>query len=272
MSNPLALSLLLAFHDNATIHSDLPAWISKFQVSKLTTTYDTVLKDSIAELRESLKERRESQLTMLVKDKINLMNLTTPAAYQVELMDTSTGKMGMIDILVGKETPDLVIQVGQYGCDWFQKLDQGIIYLKLMCQKDVHSKFKFQKPLLLAVITLDKLTPHDDSIEFQLGLFLCCQKESQSNAIKDNFRMLLLWQSRTTSLQEATKLFGRTLRIAEVFGKNKDRVKQNAEGYKYLSSNCCKIKDRVRRISCTTCCQLVLIPACLILNVNSDDS
>ena len=133
---------------------------------------------------------------------------------------------------------------------WFGKLDQCLIYLKWMClEKNAIKKCGFQKPLLLAIATMDRVGD-GDTTDFQLGVFLCSRKNSESNVSddegsevsNDDFRMSLLWQARTASLEVASKMFGRTLMIAQLFGAKRGEFEGIVEGYKYLSSNCCKIQ------------------------------
>ena len=257
LSHPLGVALLCAFHDNAKIKGDLPSWLNHFGKHKDNKMYQDLLEESVTEWRKMKPPTIEKNLTELITDKINSKSNAVLASHQVKLTDKSKYPLGVMDILVGKpivvgtakeKTSSLVIEVGLDGLDWFKKFDQAIKYLKIMCQEeDFQEKISFQKPLLLAVVTLGKEGKGDDT-NFQMGVFLCSRKISQSNTFDDNFRVSLLWQSRTKSLTEASKLFGRTLAIAELFGKDRDKFENGVEGYEYLSSNCCRIEDKVLKI------------------------
>jgi hypothetical protein len=100
--------------------------------------------------------------------------------------------------------------------------------------------YDFQKPLLLTVITIDRT-----SLEFRIGVLLCFRRTYASNPSADDFRLSLLWQSKTKSLTEATELFGLTLAIALAFGEKRD---EKFDDFEYFSSNCCRIENHVRKI------------------------
>ena len=220
LSHPLGLALLLAFHDNVAIQdNDLPSWFNHFHDCKNNTTYDKVLAESVADWRNAKRSQMtEPKLTELMESKTKTTCKSALVQGQVKLLkdqsdDTSSGYMDMVVVGTKEDdnTPSLVIQVGLNKNNWFKKLYQGMKYLELLClEVNAKNNRSFKKPQLLAIVTLDK-DGKDDQVDFQIGVFLCWRKDFQSN----NFRMSLLWHFKTDSLEHASKLFGRTLVIAQ---------------------------------------------------------
>jgi hypothetical protein len=139
-----------------------------------------------------------------------------------------------------KEEPYVVFEFGLHSEDWFRKLDQGFKYLNRMCNPEkLSNKIVFAKPLLLAIVTITK--PGPDHFDFRMGVFLCSRKQNA------DYRVSLLFRHRSTTLQDASHAFGRLLHVALSFYQwrnNKPAEDSNDDDYEYLSSNCCRVKDK----------------------------
>ena len=254
LSQPLGLALLLAFHDNVAIHNDLPLWMNYFCDCQRNTTYDKVLAESVAKWRKmKISDMTEFELTELIETTTKeIGSVLVQGRVKLQQDQTKNNQVSM-DMEVETQndnTPSLLIEVGLNNDDWFKKLHQGMKYLELMCL-DVNAtkNCTFKEPLLLAIVTMDK-DDQEAQVDFQIGVFLCWRKDLETN----NFRMSLLWQYKTDSLEHASKLFGRTLVIAKNFGMCRDNFKTvDEEKYEYLSSNCCKVQWKVGTEVCRIC-------------------
>ena len=151
----------------------------------------------------------------------------------------------------------MVIEVGLNKDQWLQKLDQGVKYLKRMCQEQDAKCLRFEKPLLLAILTIDK--KDSENHDFQMGVFLCSRKNNNNNlgTVDPFFRMSLLWQDKTSDQEEASGMFGRMLTVTANYQEWRRRPDShswetkwlnNSNEYEYLSSNCCRIGESVRTL------------------------
>lgn len=196
--------------------------------------------------------RTERDLTKaLAEDITNNTDIPFSALGEVKLLETNKQR-GHVDILFttakeldknAQSTPLMVIEVGLKGLDWWKKFDQGVKYLDRMRRGTQPVKCaRFQKPLLLAVMTIDnERAKKSQSFVVRLGVFLCFRKNPDDD--KDNFRMSLLWHSKTISLEDGSAMFGRLLWVLSVFSSWRDE--EDELDYEYFSSNSCRVGDKV---------------------------
>jgi hypothetical protein len=154
----------------------------------------------------------------------------------------------------------LLLEVAWGGADgevWWTKADQNAQYLELLqhhMNKDV--KAQFSGPLLFAVLTMDKEKEELDDPSrqsAQLGVFLCAPRQPVQ-ADKDDteeppagYRAALLWRDTFTSLEDASKGMGKTLRATVALAQMlTDPGRLVFEGFEFLGPNCCRIGDKVR--------------------------
>jgi hypothetical protein len=145
----------------------------------------------------------------------------------------------------GQTTPVAVLEFGLSTADWMHKLDQGVKYLNIML-KEINQEKRFTKPLLLAIITLNKSSAGD--FEFSIGVFLCSRKQKNDADADDDadykFRLSLVWKHQDANKEDASKSFGSFLRNANRFQKWRE-IEVPIKKFEYLSSNCCKVGDWV---------------------------
>jgi hypothetical protein len=137
-------------------------------------------------------------------------------------------------------TPFAIIEVGCNDSDWWKKLDQSIKYVSNMGSHQRDTRLRFEKPLLLVVLTIDREGGDDGAngkLEVRLGVFLCAPRSTNI----DDYRMPLLWHSRTNDVTDASKHFGRLLRATSDFSRWRDEVQSNVT-WTYLGPNCCKVE------------------------------
>ena len=195
----------------------------------------------------------EAQLTMKLCEKINKdfghhFNAEHQASVKCVLVDTNQELNGNTDIMLStkvkqgvQSTPVAVLEFGLSTDNWMQKFHQGVKYLKIM-RKESNQEKHFTKPLLLAIITLDKSSTGD--FKFRIIVFLCYRRQKNAAAAADdednNFRLSLVWKHQDTNKEDASKSFGSFLRNSNQFQKWRDR-EVPIDDFEYLSSNCCKV-------------------------------
>eukprot|EP00980_Cylindrotheca_fusiformis_P008024 scaffold1707_cov88-Cylindrotheca_fusiformis.AAC.3 len=162
------------------------------------------------------------------------------------------------DVLVS--TPFTVIEFGLGGIDsWWKKLDQCIKYVDRMGENSQQwlPCVRFERPLLLAVMTYDAASnERNKKCKFRIGVFLCCPRKGVDNENDDGHKMLLLWHAKSNTLEDASKMFGRLLRVTADFRSWRDNSKdeQSNDGYEYFSSSsCCKIRNNRDNSSMAKC-------------------
>jgi hypothetical protein len=229
-----------------------------FQFLDDKNAYDNVLNECL----DRWKNKEEKELTKDIPVEIN--NVATLKQHknfcahnQVHVQDEMKSG-GWIDMVVSpesdkvtakeKSTPLMVVEVGLKSDNWFLKLDQGTKYLKRMCMEQRLKLAQFQHPILFSVMTIERLKHGEDgeNMDIQIGVFLACRKN------ESDFRLSLLRQIKTTDRKNASTFFGRMLWLSrELQEWRKDPQKMT--DYKYFSSNCCRIGQRVCCI-CWLCC------------------
>lgn len=250
LSHRLGLPLLFALHGNDPSKLSHLARTSQFSAEQRRELFDGILKDAVTEWKKGLNQK-EPQLTKILSEIISKESSASFNALHELKVEQAKKPDGRIDIVLttaGKDderesTPLTVIEVGLNGIDWWKKLDQGVKYVERMrIQTQPTKPVRFQKPLLLAVVTIDD-EPDRESGEFvvRLGVFLCSRKNELEET--DEFRMSLLWHSQTTSLKDGSAMFGRLLRVTADFRLWRDENPDDS--YEYFSSNCCRVGQHV---------------------------
>lgn len=198
--------------------------------------------------------RTEADLTSALLTKIN-ESLPAQGEKQICGRDANgDDRRGRIDILIGHDTcPEnprpvvTVLEVGLGSTEWWRKLDQGLTYVDLLSDRK-KGEHCFSKPILLAVITLEKVEVSEgiDQLKARYGVFLCTRKDSHTK----DFRMSLLWREDTNDLKAASAAFGKLLRATIACGKWRDESPRLE--YHYLGPNCCSLgkKEKMVRRAC----------------------
>jgi hypothetical protein len=150
-----------------------------------------------------------------------------------------------------KSTPLAVIEFGMRCEDWWKKFHQATKYITKMMSPQRMKHLTFQRPILLTTATIHVNKTKNSVVEkFRIGVFLCVPKNKDNP--EDLFQISLLWNTEVDSLDAASKAFGKFLCVTNDFAswRNNDCL---SKGYKYFSSNCCKVKDRSGNDMVRTC-------------------
>jgi hypothetical protein len=207
-----------------------------------------VFKEAVDEWKAG-RIKKEPQLTKILVNKIMEQNTPFNALNELK-MEEIERQDGHIDIIFSEakskkhpieSTPFTVIEFGLSGIDWWKKLDQGVIYVDRMRGNTQQLPcVRFDKPLLLAVVTHDESACEGKRCEFRIGVFLCSRKDPDNK--RDEYRMSLLWHTESNTLEDASNMFGRLLRVTADFRLWRDNSDvQSDDDYEYISSNCCKV-------------------------------
>ena len=176
--------------------------------------------------------------------------------------------------------------IGLNGADWWKKFDQGVAYVQIKYEKGQEQTFKAPLLLVIMTVEDDPQSkPCDEDLEVKLGVFLCTRKndyeeneddksedddngdgesedddnqdddndddeiEDEGNADerKNNFRISLLWHSKTQKLNDGSKVLGCLLRRVSDFSSWLAELEKGKKAlkYEYFSSNCCRVEDHV---------------------------
>lgn len=244
LCHPLGLPLLCSFHGRD------PSKLNYLHLKRLEWEpgHDgeaCALLSKAVEHCTGEKGLKEKELTTTISEKINALSFANfHARPEIELKEQNL-KYGNIDILLttneSLDSPYALIEFGLHNNDWWKKVDQNVKYLDKIALG--HQEVKFHKPILFAAVTLEDRRDGDGSqtnFPFKIGVFLCTPKEEE---VRNSFRMSLLWQATAADLTQASKLFGRFLRVTHDFCKWRD-VPAKEDEFKYLSSNCCKVRSK----------------------------
>ena len=160
----------------------------------------------------------------------------------------------------------LLLEVAWGGADgelWWKKADQNAQYLELFQHpRNRDAESQFSGPLLFAVLTMDKEKAKldDPSRESaQLGVFLFAPRKPLSDADAKagrlpGYRAALLWRDTFTTLEDASKGMGKTLRgTVALANMLTDPCHLVFKGFEFLGPNCCRIGDKVRAESVSSC-------------------
>jgi hypothetical protein len=225
--------------------------------------FDNVLKGKVDKWRTNPR-RDESHLTKALAEAIEKEKAETGfhADSEVSLYNDNS-VYGCIDILFTPEnkhsetasTPLAIIEVGRNGSEWWKKLDQSMKYLANMGSHQRAERLGFKEPLLVVVLTIEGEDEGADA-KVRQGVFLCAPKSTQI----DDYRMCLLWHSRTNNLVEASNHFGRVIRATSDFSLWREDNKSN-DAWTYLGPNCCKVKvDQVCGSTVVFCVPMHALP------------
>jgi hypothetical protein len=262
LSRPLALPLCSMLNGKNPGSLRYLTRESKFHKEKTepSTDFDNIFSNAVTSWVKNNEERKGSQLTKLLSAEIDEEFINTgfhsdadvgvDCAEEVSAGLSKHSKTSCIDVLLTPElkcckapsTPFALIEVGRKDLDWWKKLDQNIKYLDKLGDRQRDKRLRFEKPLLCAVLTIEG-EGSEEHLKVKLGVFLCSPKGHSDS------RFTLLWHFKTTSLEEASKGFGKLLRATSDF--SSWRESEKAPNYEYFSSNCCRVgKDVSGRNLC----------------------
>ena len=238
-ANHLGLPLLYAFHDmtDSPIYKSLVderhnqlrygtnvyEWQDK---QKIDNNYQDLFQITVQEWwikQENERNYLQQQLlTKILSEKICASKLGFNS-FTNELIATP-GWKGIIDMIFSegskndqaqkRTTPLAVIEFGLRSADWWKKVDQNMSYVRRMCSvNNDNILLAFEQPFLFVVMTIETF---DTYFESKIGVFLCFPK-AVSGSNNKTFRFSLLWHSKATDLDQASKDFGKLLRVTSDF-------------------------------------------------------
>ncbi|KAG7341117.1 hypothetical protein IV203_023068 [Nitzschia inconspicua] len=248
--HPLGLPLLFAFLEKETEDMKyLPQTRTRFKQDQVDIL-DGLFQRAVEDAKDSINNDGDNNevkdkalagcLTQLIEEQRQL--LSYGALSEVSIKDETNNTTGFLDMILtpaekkvqaSDTTPLAVLEFGWNGDDWWKSFQRGTRYLEQMMRRQKCNCLNFDKPILLVIVTVDeKRDVLSDSI-FRIGVFLC-----------EHRRLCLLWHSQTSSLSNASMLFGKFLRVTVDFASWRDGSHQSESGYEYLSHNCCKVTTR----------------------------
>ncbi|KAG7358029.1 phosphotransferase enzyme family protein [Nitzschia inconspicua] len=248
LTDPLGLPLLFAIHDKETENMKyLRQKRTQFNQEQIETL-DGLFRKAV----EGTENKQERDLTKSLAELIEEQCQTLPyrALSEVSIKDNKNQKKGVMDIILTHaenknqafETPPLaVLELGLNAGDWWSKLHQGILYLEMMMNLALQN-LTFDQPILLMIVTIDKTRSGNSIVSepnFRMGVLLCVPRGANS-AKGDRYGISLLWHSETSDKSEASKSFGKFLRVTADFASWRHDHRSPSR-YEYFSSNCCKV-------------------------------
>ena len=251
LCHPLGLSLMHALNDGDP--STLKCLAKEQRSIDFTESLNNILSNSVEQWRQGRK--LEEKLTKAIAEKTEELSgrLHYSALSEVQLrckdnVAQSNARMDIVFKASGISTPYAIIEFGLAGMEWSKKLDQCVKYIDRLVEGGMnrgkeHGILEFKRPILCTVVTIEDMTIEDKNngvFDFKIGVFLCSRRDADNT--NDSYRMSLLWNDRATSLQNASNLFGRLLRVTHDFKFWIDDIEKFVEDnkYMYLSSSCCK--------------------------------
>lgn len=147
----------------------------------------------------------------------------------------------------GPSTPLALLEVGRNNQEWWKKLDQAWIYLDILSNDMSKEPLIFNDAVLCSALTIEG-EDNGPTFQSQLGVFLCWPLNGKRSQIA------LLWNVRSSGLNEASQAFGRFLRVVCSFANWRKNDDANAD-YEYLSSSVCRFGTTV---SWSRSCCLIL--------------
>jgi hypothetical protein len=285
--HPTGLPLVRFFNDDPAlnVYSDDSAQYS-IDSGGGCSKFDKVLKDGYADYQNEaikyLEKKRENPnlpipkpseetLTGILHKGISSeLPSTLKACHQHRLTyDPDFESKARTDLLIRRHDDGdkrgiaLLLEVAWGGADtelWWKKADQNAQYLELFqhpANEDVEAQFS--GPLLFAVLTMDKEKAKLDDPSrqsAQLGVFLCAPRKPVQIDTDDTddaeeppagYRAALLWRDTFTTLEDASKGMGKTLRATVALAQMlTDPGRLVFKGFEFLGPNCCRIGDKVR--------------------------
>eukprot|EP00980_Cylindrotheca_fusiformis_P029380 scaffold23460_cov113-Cylindrotheca_fusiformis.AAC.2 len=255
LSHRLGLPLLYALHDGDPAALQYLGRKRELLTPRKERLLNGILSRAIVEWKTG-RIQEEPKLTRILVEKIieQLTSFNALNELKVEKVEKSDGHINIIfreveskkDVI--DSTPFTVIEFGLGGIDcWWKKLNECVNYVDRMhanSQQRLPPCARFDKPLLLAVVTYDHGGSNENpNGKFRIGVFLC------DNENDDGYRMALLWHAESNTLQDASNMFGRLLRVTADFHSWRGNLEdeQPDDGYECFSSNCCRIRKNGNR-------------------------
>ncbi|KAG7358018.1 RIO1 family protein [Nitzschia inconspicua] len=248
--HPLGLPLLFAFLEKETENMKYLLQTRKRfdqeQIDTLDGLFQRAVEDAIDIMNNDgdNNERKDkalaSCLTQLIEEQRQL--LSYGALSEVSIKDEKNNTTRFLDMILtpaekkvqsSDTTPLAVLEFGLNPDDWWKSFQRGTRYLEQMMHRQKCNCLKFDKPILLVIVTVDKQRDVLSDSIFRIGVFLC-----------EHRRLCLLWHSQTSSLSNASTLFGKFLRVTVDFASWRENSHQSESGHDYLSPNCCKVITR----------------------------
>jgi hypothetical protein len=134
-------------------------------------------------------------------------------------------------------TPLMIMDIRMQHDEWWKGVDHASQCLEMMLDPTEGSLICFDIPLLMAVTTIDRV---DGTI--RMALFFCWPTKKPNDT--NDFQMTLVWHSKGSY-----DLFGRLFKDVSIFQQLIQNFKEkqfvDLIKYKYFSSNCCKVDDKV---------------------------
>jgi hypothetical protein len=227
-----------------------------FNSSDCSSTVTEVFQQSVTDTSNTTEKKITKSAVELLKE---LETLPFEVEGEQHVKSEEVGQENLkamakafIDIVVKEKTtaqksytPLMIMEVGMNHSEWWKKVDQCIKNLNMMAAPAHDSKVRFDKPLLMAVATINRVERNGsydaNNVTVLMALFFCRPKNDKSK-----FRMTLLWHS-----EGSCDLFGKLFMDVSKFQHLVKKYKENEElltdlfQYQYFSSNCCKIGDKV---------------------------
>ena len=226
-----------------------------------------ILEQSVTEWVRDCKDspRTEKQLTKIMRQKIRDHEVCKSKHFHLPeketLLKTQESAQdkpgtGYSEFLFsdstdegGPSTPLALLEVGRNNQEWWTKLDQAWYYLDIILSNDTSKAplLNFNDAVLCSALTIEG---EDNGPTFQskLGVFLCWPSNGK------RCQIALLWNVRSSGLNEASQAFGRFLRVVCSFANWRKNNDANAD-YEYLSSSVCRFGTTV---SWSRSCCLIL--------------
>ncbi|KAG7341115.1 hypothetical protein IV203_023066 [Nitzschia inconspicua] len=246
--HPLGLPLLFAFLEKETEDMKyLPR--TRFKQDQVDIL-DGLFQRAVEDAKDSINNDGDNNeikdnalagcLTQLIEEQRQL--LSYGALSEVSIKDKKNNTTGFLDMILtpaekkvqaSDTTPLAVLEFGWNADDWWKSFEQGTRHLEQMMRRQKCNCLNFDKPILLVIVTVDKQRDVLSDSFFRIGVFLC-----------EHRRLCLLWHSQTSSLSNASMLFGKFLRVTVDFASWRDSSHESESGYEYLSHNCCKVTTR----------------------------
>lgn len=142
--------------------------------------------------------------------------------------------------------PVLVIEVGLSNAGWWQKVDQGLMYLPFLRG----STRELKHPVVLAVLTIESVMRNNRSVfsEARIGTFLATSTKPAPAVVHD-FRLALLHRAETTSAAFLSLQLGQLMRAAcllPAWASAPSPMEGGRPRHEYLGPNCRRVGAKVR--------------------------
>jgi regulator of extracellular matrix RemA (YlzA/DUF370 family) len=249
LMHPIGIPMVTYLNENAVI-PEQPDYVRKalndFKGDKLDGVFAEAAlswrngsrKELIAQLLKKFgKQQNKESLKRPEKDKVRVRG------FDLLFHDTNSNDY--------KESAVAIVNLGcrQHGYWWARQIQ--ILTNVSRLRRNVDIKYKFDQPILLSSITIDKSKCNSsefkketpiDKIHFdaRFGVFLCVWEGGE-------FRISLLWRANTTNLDEASRHFGKVLNAVQLclHLRNYCKTHKYTINYESLGPNCCRFGDTV---------------------------